>query len=460
MEAVRTVVKWLLDAGAPVMMPIVITVFGLVMRQGFGRSFKAGLMTGMGLIGISTIVSLITGSMGPAAKAMVDNLHLQFKALDIGGLAAMTWAVPTSMFIIPLILVVNLIMLALNLTKTFHIDIWNYWHFAFAAAVPYLLTQNVPLSLAIAVLTAYVTYKLADWAYPACADPQTFNIPGITLAHSGTIAWAPYVYAINKVLDKIPGVRDWKATPEDLAKRFGVFGEPSVIGLIMGIVIGALARYNLQGILKLGVTMAAGLIIMPRVISLIVEGLIPLADGIRDYVTQRFPGREIYIGMDAALIVGHPTTLAVSYFLVPITLLLAIILPGNGTLPYSMLASIFFPICWAVAPSKGNVVRTLIGGLFIMAVILYGTTIVAEYAHEGFKLIGAKLPEGMLATDMLAGRQFFPWVLVLIMQPLVGKGAMWQLLVGIFILATYFLIWWWVRDEPARCAAIDMEAEK
>ena len=42
--------------------------------------------------------------------------------------------------------------------------------------------------------------------------------------------------------------------------------------------------------------------------------------------------------MDAALTVGHPTVMSTSLLLVPISLLLAVILPGNQVLPFGDLA--------------------------------------------------------------------------------------------------------------------------
>ena len=52
MNAFKDAVKWFLDLGAPVIMPFIITLLGLVLRQGFGKSFRAGLTVGVGFIAI------------------------------------------------------------------------------------------------------------------------------------------------------------------------------------------------------------------------------------------------------------------------------------------------------------------------------------------------------------------------------------------------------------------------
>ena len=85
--------------------------------------------------------------------------------------------------------------------------------------------------------------------------------------------------------------------------------------------------------------------------------------------------RTLYIGLDAATLVGHPSIVATSLLLIPTTLLLAVILPGNVTLPLAELSGLTFFIVWAVVPSQGNVFRGwLIGTLFM-------TVVPVSYTH-------------------------------------------------------------------------------
>lgn len=46
------------------------------------------------------------------------------------------------------------------------------------------------------------------------------------------------------------------------------------------------------------------------------EGLEPISEGASEFVKNRFPNRDIYIGMDSALSVGHPAVLSSSLILV------------------------------------------------------------------------------------------------------------------------------------------------
>ena len=52
-------VHYVLDLGAPVMMPIIITLLGLALRQGLAKSFRAGLTVGVGFVAIGLVVGLL-----------------------------------------------------------------------------------------------------------------------------------------------------------------------------------------------------------------------------------------------------------------------------------------------------------------------------------------------------------------------------------------------------------------
>ena len=53
---------------------------------------------------------------------------------------------------------------------------------------------------------------------------------------------------------------------------------------------------------------------------------------------KHFKGRDFYIGLDSAILIGHPITIAAAIVLIPITLFLAFVLPGNKVLPFTYVA--------------------------------------------------------------------------------------------------------------------------
>ena len=229
MTFIQTSVDFILGLGVSVMMPVIITIFGLVLGQGFKKSFRAGITIGVGFVAINLVVNLLLGSIGPATTALVENLGFKLDIVDVGWPigAAISFGTPVAPLLIPIILIMNLILLSVNFTKTMDIDIWNYWHFIFAGSVAYYSTNNMFLGILAGCLTAAVTFKLADWTAPVLE--HHFGLPGVSLPHSETVNFAPIMYLMNKIEDKIPGLNKLQADPESIRKRFGLLGEPMMM---------------------------------------------------------------------------------------------------------------------------------------------------------------------------------------------------------------------------------------
>ena len=68
MDAFLSVIQYIVDLGASVMLPLIIFIIGLALRQGIGKSLHAGLT--VGFVGLGLVVGLLTSALGPAAQAM------------------------------------------------------------------------------------------------------------------------------------------------------------------------------------------------------------------------------------------------------------------------------------------------------------------------------------------------------------------------------------------------------
>ena len=80
----------------------------------------------------------------------------------------------------------------------------------------------------------------------------------------------------------------------------------------------------------------------------------PVSESARNWLNKRFGDREIHIGLDAAVALGHPAVIATALILVPVTVLLAVILPGNKVLPFGDLATIPFIVAFIVGAAKAT----------------------------------------------------------------------------------------------------------
>ncbi|MFQ7120674.1 MAG: PTS transporter subunit IIC, partial [Intestinibacter sp.] len=73
------------------------------------------------------------------------------------------------------------------------------------------------------------------------------------------------------------------------------------MGSVIGVIIGIAAKYDIKGILQLGVTMGAVLILIPKMAALLMEGLLPVSEAAQEFIEKRFKNRgKIYIGLDSA----------------------------------------------------------------------------------------------------------------------------------------------------------------
>lgn len=374
--------QWFLDLGSVVVLPILIFLFGLALGAKPGKAFISGLKVGVGFVGLNLVIDLLGSSLGPAAQAMVERFGLNLTTIDVGwpAAAAISYGTVLGGLSIPVGLAVNIVLLLLGLTKTLNIDIWNYWHAAFIASLVFVVTNDFGLGLFTTAVYMAMIILLGDIIGPIIN--KFYGFPNITFPHGTSAPGFVFALPMNWLFDRIPGFRDLKADPDSIQRRFGVFGDTTVVGLVIGLVIGVLAGYDVGGVGRLGVSTAAVMVLMPRMVALLMEGLTPISEAANEFVKRRFPGRDLYIGLDSALSVGHPAVLSASLLLVPITIVLAVILPGNTTLPFGDLATIPFVVCLMAAVFGGNIIRTVVAGTFYMATILYITSWVAPLVTE------------------------------------------------------------------------------
>ena len=203
------------------------------------------------------------------------------------------------------------------------------------------------MGFAAAIINMIIIMVLGDYTAPLVEE--SLSMPGVSLPHGFTTAYAPIAMLFNWILDKIPGIRDIDVNTDMLQEKFGVFGEPMIIGTVIGLVIGVLAGYDVTGVLQLAVSLGAVLVLIPRMASLLMEGLLPVSDAASDFVEKRFSNRgKIYIGLDSAVGVGHPVTLAISFVLVPLCIFRACTTTASAA---SSSASLSWPSASTLLPT-------------------------------------------------------------------------------------------------------------
>lgn len=434
------------------MMPVIFTILGVCIGIKFGDALKAGLKVGVGFVGLSIVTALLTSALGPALNSVVEIYGLQLKVFDMGWPAAAAVAYNTAVgaFIIPVCLGVNLLMLLTRTTRTVNIDLWNYWHFAFIGAIIYFASDSLAWGFFGAIVCYIVTLVIADMT--ALKFQRYYkDMDGISIPQPFCAGFVPFAWAINKGLDKIPGFSKLEIDAEGMKKKFGVMGEPLFLGVIVGIGIGCLSYDSWQGIvdgiptiLGLGIKMGAVMELIPRVTVLFIEGLRPISDATRKLIARKFKNADgLNIGMSPALVIGHPTTLVVSLLLIPVTLLLAVVMPGNRFLPLASLAGMFYLFPLVLPYTKGNVLKTFIIGLVIIIIGLYSVTSLAPYftlaaqdVYAATQDSAVAIPAGFEAGSLDFASSPLAWIIFQLCHAWKWIGA------GILVLCSMGLMVW------------------
>ncbi|MFN2112332.1 MAG: PTS transporter subunit IIC, partial [Anaerolineales bacterium] len=208
-------------------------------------------------------------------------------------------------------------------------------------------------------------------------------------------------------------------------------------------------------ILQLAVAVPALIFLEGRMIGILIDGLTPIVDGMRDVFqkTERFKDREILIGIDAGPIgLSNPASVVTGMLGIVLYLLLTLVIPGFKILPLGDLAIVPIYYMFAAAASKGNLVKTFINGSISSLLLLALTSSFAEPLTEAAAMVEYALPAGVLLVSSLdVGAHLLPWMIVM---PVVGivTGQTTMIVVPLVIIVLWVLAWIYSREMPEKLA--------
>ena len=421
--------------GETVMLPLFLFILALCFRVKWTKALRSALTVGIGFVGINAVMTILSDNVGPAAKVMVKHIGLSLPHADLGwpALSAITWGLPIAPFVIVMTIVINIIMLGMKWTKTVDVDLWNYWHFALAGTLVYYVTGNFWLGILAAAVITVIVFKLADWAAPL--GEKYFGLEGISLPTVSSITFWPIGLLGNWIIDHIPGLNKIHINPQTIQKRFGIMGEPMMIGTILGILLGVLAGYDVRGILQIGVNLGAVMFILPRMVRILMEGLMPISEAVKDWLNKHVKNSgELYIGLDIAVAIGNPAVISTGLILTPIAVVLAFFLPGNGTMPLADLANLAVFASMIVLATKGDVFRSILIGIPCLIADLYISSALAGTITKMAQNVNYSGAKSSSVTSFLDGGNPLRYWLVKIFElnpialgliPLIGLIIWW-----------------------------------
>ena len=385
MEALQTILDYLFSFKAYVMLPLIILVIALAGGMKPGAAFMSALKIAVGFAGVFIVFDFFVASIGPAVERIVVVRGFGFPVLDVGWppLAAITWASPIAPLTIPIFLLLNVVMLATRTTDTINLDIWNYWHYALVGTLILNTTSSFWLGIVTTVLIGIYSIKMADWN--GIYVERRAGIQGVSITTVSINGLMPYAVLADALFERIPGLRTIDYNPQAIAERsrrhggrtrrttalLDLAGEPMIIGSAVGLFLGILAAYELRELLELAVHIAAVMFLLPPCGKLIGEGIEPVSLKLKRIITARIGGRDdLRVGMDSGPLLQNRSILVTGMILMPLSLGLAFVIPGNRTLPLGDLPNLISVFAVIVLVFRNNVFRAVVAGVPIVATYL------------------------------------------------------------------------------------------
>ena len=366
------------------MLPLIILVIALAGGMKPGAAFMSALRIAVGFAGVFIAFDFFVASIGPAIGRIVVVRGFDFPVLDVGWppLAAITWASPIAPLTIPIFLLLNVVMLATRTTDTINLDIWNYWHYALVGTLILNTTRSFWLGTATTVLIGIYSIKMADWN--GIYVERRGGIKGVAITTISVNGLMPYAVLVDALFERIPVFRTINYNPQAITERsrtengtknvgrfrtiLDLAGEPMIIGSAVGLFLGILAAYELKELLELAVHIAAVMFLLPPCGKLIGEGIEPVSVQLKSIITSRFRNREdLRVGMDSGPLLQNRSVLVTGMILMPISLGLAFVIPGNRTLPLGDLPNLISVFAIIVLVFRNNVFRAVVAGVPVVA---------------------------------------------------------------------------------------------
>ena len=395
--------------GAAIVVPFIIYIIALIMKVKPKKAFQAGLNAGIGLTGFGMLIGAYTPIVTPVINRMVETSGISLRVLDTGWQATSVVAYSTEvgMIFLGFGLVFQVLLFISRFTNIFMpSDMWNNYSFMLWGSMLYIVTGNLILSLGLMILSNL--YSLVCSEIVAKRWSNYYGYPGCTMTAPHHICSVPLAIVVDWILNKL-GANKVKWNPQTLQEKLGFMGEPISLGLVLGCLIGFAGNYSRLNeleawgeITKVGIATATVMCVFPKIAGVFASAFTTITDASRKTAKNSGKNREWYLAINDAAGYGESATLLTGMLLIPIVFILAIILPGNETLPMVDLIAIPYMIELIIAISGGNIFKSLITGTIWCVGGLYVITAVAPIFTDVARDIGFILPAGAMLVCSFA----------------------------------------------------------
>lgn len=393
--------------GAAIFVPIVLFVVSLILKVKAKKAFQVAVLAGIGLTGFNMLVNAFVPLIVPVIQNMVDSTGINLPIMDIGWqtTAVVAYSTQVGMIFIGLALLIQVVLFLLKWTNIFMPgDLWNNYSFMVWGSMIYLLTKNMYLAIGVMVVQNLYILLFAEVLEKRWST--YYNYPNCTLTAPHHVGGVPFALVLNWIMNKL-GFYKIKLDASSLQDRLGFFGEPMTLGLILGIalgIVGNLSKLNTLAawgqIATVGISTAAVMTIFPKVAGIFASAFAPLTEASRKQIASGKTKRQWYLAVNDAAGYGEPNTLITGILLIPIIVIIAVIMPGNKTLPMVDLIALPFMIEVMISMANGNIFKGIVGGAVYFAFGLLLCTATASAFTDVAQTVNVTIPAaGLMITS-------------------------------------------------------------
>ena len=450
--------------GAAIFVPVMLFIVAKALKVKTDKAFSGALYAGVGLTGFTLILNSYTPIISNVVQKMIDQTGIDLPVFDVGWQATsiVAYATDIGMIYIVIALVLQSALFLLKITDVFQpSDLWNNYSYMVWGSMVYLGTKNIFLGIGIMVLLNLYSLLVSDLL--ARRWSTYYNYPRSTIIAMHNIEPTIFGIIMDPLWNKL-GLHKVRVNPQVLQKRLGFLGEPISLGLFLGMFLGILGNFTQLGTLAawgeiatVGISTSAVMAIFPRIAGIFAQAFAPISQAASKSArsNNKNEEREWYLGVNDATGYGEPATLISGIILIPIMVGLAMLLPGNKTLPVVDLLALPYMVQGLIAMSKGNIVKTIINGSIWFSLGLYMCTFTAPIFTETAASVGIALPAGalMITSFNILGKPIFG----LVFLAFLSQNPLWIGLTIVVYLIAYVI---WRSKKEAIRNYLDVQADK
>lgn len=360
-----------------VMIPILLTLCGAAMGLRFGSSLRCAVRVAAALFGLNLMLNSLGSSLSSAVADITANHQLALEITDAGWSAssAIASASQAGVWMIPLYLAINWVMLLSRATRTLNLDLWNLWHVAFLGAMVEQLTGSMAYGLVASAAMSVVLLVFSDRCGWRMA--RYCQLSGASVANGFATAAVPFGLLVESLLNLIPGrprlVLDRSTEPGE------VLASPVAWSVGLGAILGILAGRDGYGIAQLAMTFGALAFLAPYLGQALSAAFYPFSEAVAAFSRDKLKIKgSIYLGLSPTSNLGSGTVVVVTLMVAPIITFLAGSIPGNRFVAQGDIVMLPYIVAVIVMVCRGDLVRSLLAGVLTSATMLWCSSSLAE----------------------------------------------------------------------------------